>query len=44
MSAYTSDKCEDEFRKEPDAGKPHVRICEGRIAVKGASTRPVNTI
>ena len=34
-------KCEDEFRKEPDAGKPHVRICEGRIAVRGASTRPV---
>ena len=31
----------DSFRKEPDAGKPHVRIfCEGRTTVRGASTRP----
>ena len=29
------------FRKEPDAEKPHVRICEGRTIVRGASTRPL---
>ena len=31
----------DSFRKEPDAEKPHVRICEGRTIVRGASTRPM---
>lgn len=31
----------DSFRKEPDAEKPHVRICEGRTIVRGASTRPL---
>ena len=29
MSIYTNDNVNDSFRKEPDAGKPHVRICEG---------------
>ena len=28
------------FRKEPDAGKPHVRFLGGAHLVKGASTRP----
>ena len=33
----------DTFRKEPDAGKPHVRnFCEGRTTARGASTRPIN--
>ena len=34
MSIYTNDNVNDSFRKEPDAGKPHVRFCEGR-ALRG---------
>ena len=40
MSVYMNDNVNDSFRKEPDAEKPHVRICEGRTTVGGASTRP----
>ena len=31
----------DSFRKEPDAGKPQVRILRGAYDRKGASTRPM---
>ena len=41
MSAYMNDNVNNPFRKEPDAEKPHVRICEGRTTVRGASTRPI---
>ena len=38
---YMNDNVNNSFRKEPDAEKPHVRICEGRTIVRGASTRPL---
>ncbi len=41
MSVYMNDNVNNSFRKEPDAEKPHVRICEGRTIVRGASTRPL---
>ena len=35
-------QAKDQSHEEPDAGKPHVRICEGRTTARGASTRPRN--
>ena len=34
MSVYMNDNVNNSFRKEPDAEKPHVRICEGRTLWK----------
>ena len=34
MSVYMNDNVNNSFRKEPDAEKPHVRICEGRTIVR----------
>ena len=35
MSIYTNDNVNDSFRKEPDAGKPQVRILRGAYDRKG---------
>ena len=45
MSIYTNDNVNDSFRKEPDAGKPHVRSSvRGGTTVRGAPTRPMKYI
>ena len=46
MSIYTNDNVNDSFRKEPDAGKPHVRssVRGGGTTVRGAPTRPMKYI
>ena len=39
MSVYMLDYVHNQLYKEPDAGKPHVRILRGVSPVRGLSTR-----
>ena len=44
MSVSTRDKVHNQFCREPDAGKPHVRIYAGVRPVRGVSTHQVQHI
>ena len=41
MSVSTKDRVHNQFCREPDAGKPHVRFCAGVRLVRGVSTHQV---
>ena len=43
MSVSTRDKVHNQFCREPDAGKPHVRIYAGVRPVRGVSTHQVRS-
>ena len=41
MSVSTKNRVHNQFCREPDAGKPHVRFCAGVRLVRGVSTHQV---